>query len=318
MKTMKNNIYIKIQRLLIVLGISILGSVSLFAQQDPLYSQYLNNLVSVNPAYAGSSEFLNITTLHRQQWVGIDGAPQTSTLSMNTKLNAINVGIGFSLIYDALGPVKQTGIYTDYSYHVKVTNDLNLAMGLKAGFNNYYMNLIELISSSPDDHVALYGERRLFLPNLGLGLYLYSKHYYLGLSSPKLLENSLVKGTNVLGYANSEARHYFLMGAMLIDLNDFLRMKSSFMSRVVAGSPVSIELTNSFIIKDRLWIGGMYRYGDSIGGLVQYQISPQLRVGYAYDMTQSKLRNQTSGTHEIMITYDLIVSKQKVLSPRFF
>lgn len=314
LKDMKFSKYRK--KLFILTGI--LFCLNVFGQQDPLYTQYLNNLVSVNPAYAGSSENLSIICLNRQQWVGLEGAPKTASLSMNTPLKFVNVGLGLSLIYDELGPFKQTGIYVDYSYHVNVTHSMKLSMGVKGGFNNYNMNLKELISHSLDDHIAGFGERKLFLPNFGVGLYLHSKNFYLGLSSPKLLENSLVDNESTLEIVDREERHYFLMGASLITMTDFLKMKPSFMTRVVFGAPLSVELTNSFIINDRLWLGAMYRFGDSVGGLVQFQISPQLRVGYAYDMTQSKLRNESSGTHEIMLSWDFLLSNQRILSPRFF
>lgn len=291
---------------------------TVFAQQDPLYTQYLNNLVSVNPAYAGSSGSLSFISLHRQQWVGIEGAPTTLTFSTNTPWEKTNVGIGLSLVYDVVGPIKQTGVYIDYAYHVKITENLKLSMGVKGGFNSYQMDLVNLRSRSQDDHIASFGERKMFLPNFGIGLYMYSKNFYFGLSSPKVLENSLVEKENTLEYLNSEERHYFFMGAALLEITDFLKMKPSFISRVVAGAPVSLELTNSFIIRDRFWIGGMYRFGDSVGALVQVQLSPQIRIGYAYDMTQSKLRNQTTGTHEIMISYDLIRGNQRIISPRFF
>lgn len=303
---------------ILIAGLFLQCSVSLFAQQDPMYTQYLNNMVSVNPAYAGSRGTFNVLALNRIQWVGIEGAPQTMTLSINSPFNKYKVGLGFNLIYDVIGPLKQTGLYADYAYHLKINRNTKLAFGLKGGFNLFDANLTGLLGADHDNHVALYGDRKMFLPNFGVGTYLYSDHYYLGLSVPKLLTNSLTEDENTLQYVNEEERHYFLMGGLLMDVSDYIRFKPSFMTRVVSGSPASIELTGTFIFFDTFWLGGMYRFGDSVGGFVQFQISPQIKLGYAYDLTQSKLRNYNNGTHEVLVSYDLAFSRKKILSPRFF
>ena len=153
--------------LIIFFLLGIISSVS--AQQDPMFTQYMHNPVSINPAYAGSRGTLNIVSMHRRQWVGIDGAPKTLTLSVNSPFIKFNVGVGLSLIYDQIGPIKQTGIYADYSYHLRVTSKTKLAFGLKGGFNYYDVNLLNLIGTDGDDYVALYGARKMFLANIGIG-----------------------------------------------------------------------------------------------------------------------------------------------------
>jgi len=288
------------------------------AQQDPMFTQYMHNPVSINPAYAGSRGTLNLVAMHRQQWVGIDGAPKTLTLSVNSPFLNYNVGVGLSLIYEEIGPIKQTGIYADYAYHLKMTNTVKLAFGLKGGVNIYDINLLNLRGASNDDHVAMYGFRKLYLPNFGIGSYLYSDRFYIGFSIPKMLQNSLIPEANNLKYASKEERHIFIMGGFVTDISDNIKFKPSSTVRLVSGAPASAEFSAALLFHDQLWVGAMYRLGDSFGGMVKFDISPQLSVGYSYDLTNSALQPYNQGTHEIYISYDFAYRNRKTLSPRYF
>ncbi len=288
------------------------------AQQDPMFTQYMHNPVSINPAYAGSRGTLNVVAMHRQQWVGMDGAPKTLTLSVNSPFLNYNVGVGLSLIYDQIGPIKQTGIYADYSYHLKLTTDVKLAFGLKGGVNMYDINLLDLRGAEDDDLVALYGYRKMYLPNFGVGSYLYSDRFYVGFSIPKMLQNSLSDNQNTLNYVNREERHFFITAGFVANLSDNIKFKPSTVMRIVSGSPVSAELSGAFILNDRLWLGGMYRFGDSVGAMVKFDLTRQLSVGYSYDLTNSALSPYNQGTHEVYVSYDFAFRNRKVLSPRYF
>ncbi|MFA5329723.1 MAG: type IX secretion system membrane protein PorP/SprF [Prolixibacteraceae bacterium] len=288
------------------------------AQQDPMFTQYMHNPVSINPAYAGSRGTLNVVAMHRQQWVGMEGAPKTLTLSVNSPFLNYNVGVGLSLIYDQIGPVKQTGIYADYSYHLKLTNQVKLAFGLKGGVNMYDINLLGLRGSEDDDFVSLYGYRKLYLPNFGVGSYLYSDRFYVGFSIPKMLQNSLSDDENTLSYVNREERHFFITAGFVTNISDNIKFKPSTVMRIVSGSPVSVELSGAFILNDRLWLGGMYRFGDSVGAMVKFDLTRELSVGYSYDLTNSALSPYNQGTHEVYVSYDFAFRNRKVLSPRYF
>jgi type IX secretion system PorP/SprF family membrane protein len=288
------------------------------AQQDPMFTQYMHNPVSINPAYAGSRGTLNFVAMNRLQWVGMDGAPKTLTLSVNSPFMKYNVGIGLSLIYDEIGPTKQTGIYADYAYHLRVTTNVKLAFGLKGGVNIYDVNLLNLIGAQNDDHVALYGFRKMYLPNFGVGSYLYSDRFYIGLSIPKLLQNSLSDNQNTMVLANKEERHIFLTGGVVIDISENIKFKPSAILRMVSGSPISAELSAAFLLNDRLWLGGMYRFGDSVGAMVKFDLTNQLSVGYSYDLTNSGLQPYNQGTHEVYVSYDFAFKNKKILSPRYF
>lgn len=300
--------------LIAVFLLGILGSVS--AQQDPMFTQYMHNPVSINPAYAGSRGTLNIVAMHRQQWVGIDGAPTTLALSVNSPFLSYNVGVGLSLLYDELGPTRQTGIYADYAYHLKVTNRTKLAFGLKGGVNIYDIDLRDARGAEGDPYVALYGYRRLYHPNFGFGTYLYSDRFYLGLSIPKLLQNNLSDDKNTL--INKEERHYFFAAGVVLDVSDNIKFKPSTTIRIVSGAPVSAELSAAVLLHDRLWLGGMYRLGDSAGAMVKFDLTNQLSLGYSYDFTLSELRPFNQGTHEVYVSYDFAFRNRKTLSPRYF
>jgi len=295
--------------LLFLLGL--VGSVS--AQQDPMFTQYMHNPVSINPAYAGSRGTLNAVMMNRQQWVGIEGAPKTMTLSINSPFIGYNVGIGFSLLYDEIGPTKQVGIYTDYAYHLKVTTKVKLAFGIKGGFNMYDVNTLLLQGSQFEDNPKV---EKMYLPNFGMGSYLYSNRFYLGLSIPKMLQNSLTDNKNTI--LNKEERHYYFTGGLMIDLFENVKFKPSFTFRMVQGAPLSSEFSGALLLQNRLWLGGMYRYAEALGAMVKFDISNKLSLGYAYDMTLSRLGNYNQGTHEVYISYDIDFRNKKILSPRYF
>jgi type IX secretion system PorP/SprF family membrane protein len=222
------------------------------------------------------------------------------------------------LIYDEIGPVKQTGIYADYSYYLKVTNTVKLAFGLKGGVNIYDVNLLNLVGAENDDYVALYGYRKMYLPNFGVGSYLYSDRFYLGFSIPKLLQNSLSDDQNTMSLANKEDRYIFVTGGFVIDVSEHIKFKPSAIIRMVSGSPVSAELSGAFLLSDKLWLGGMYRFGDSVGAMVKFDLTSQLSIGYSYDLTNSGLQQYNQGTHEIYVSYDLAFKNKKIMSPRYF
>jgi type IX secretion system PorP/SprF family membrane protein len=310
---MKN---IKIQLLMLLLLVLGLNG---FAQQDPMYTQYSNNPLIVNPAYAGSRGFGNLTGVFRKQWVGINGSPTTTSLSYNAPIRRYDFAAGASLLYDALGPVTQTGFYLDYSYQIKFDQKSTLSLGLKGGFNYFYMNYSALNTIDPDDDVDILENESLFLPNFGVGAYYYSEKMYLGLSVPKLIRNSLEKKGNTIEHLNREEWHFFLMGGYIFNLTKNIDFKPSFMTRYANGAPLSLEVTATFMLYDKVWLGAMYRFGDSFGGLINWQITPKFNIGYSYDLTHSELRPFNRGSHEITLNYVFLRdSGKRILSPRFF
>ncbi|TLX70856.1 type IX secretion system membrane protein PorP/SprF [Labilibacter sediminis] len=286
------------------------------AQQDPMYSQYMFNSLSINPAYAGTREMLSLMLLARQQWVGFDGAPSTGTFSAHSPIYN-GMAAGASVIYDSYGPVKQTSFYIDYAYHLKMNETLKLSMGLKGGFNHYAVDYNSLDRTSNMDNAYASSVEQTMLPNFGFGLYLYSPKFYVGLSVPKLMENKYEDESDSYG-EGKEVRHYYSMAGTVFKMNEWFVLKPSVMTRLAEGSPFSIDFNLNSIFYDKLWLGAMYRLDDSFGGIAQYQFTPQFKVGYAFDLNTNALSSYHSGTHEVMIHYEFNFKKEKILNPRYF
>lgn len=293
----------------------LIGSRSL-AQQDPMYSQYMFNTLAFNPAYAGSAEVLTIMALSRHQWVGLDGAPATQTLLAHSPLKTEALAVGFTAITDKIGPSRQTSFHGDFAYRIRTTEDTQLSFGLKGGLAIHQADLASLTTVESDPaSVNMQGK---LLPNFGFGLFWHSNTYYVGLSVPKLLQNDLLELNNELITAATEKRHYFLIGGYVLDINRDLKFKPSFMLRTVEGAPLSLDLNANFLLGERIWFGAMYRVGNAFGLLGQYQITEQLRAGYAFDLTTTRIAAYNAGTHEIMLSYDLRFVQGKTISPRYF
>ncbi|MFC4818683.1 MULTISPECIES: type IX secretion system membrane protein PorP/SprF [unclassified Flavobacterium] len=287
------------------------------AQQTPQFTQYMYNTISVNPGYAGSREALTIVGLHRSQWVGMDGGPTTQTFSIHSPLRNEKVGVGFSFINDKLGYENFNYLYADFSYTINLSQETKMAFGVKGGFS--YYSIDEALFNDPDVYNDPYFQEKLnrWTPNIGAGIYVHQPRWYIGVSSPKLIENDY----NKLGsYVSFEQIHFYTIAGYVFDLNDSgsVKMRPTGLVKLTKGSPASYDATLSFLFNDKLWIGGSYRFEDSAGALVSFQLSKQLTIGYAYDYPMSDLKPYTSGSHEIMLMFDFKFDKSKYKSPRYF
>ena len=288
------------------------------AQQEPLYTQYMFNTVSVNPAYAGTRNAMNVLLLSRIQWVGIEGAPRSYNFTMHTPLNNYKMGVGFSVLADNHGPVNNYYLNFNYAYRVNITDKIILSMGLKGGIYNYYVGLNTLDVGETDD--AFTGElEKKYQPNAGLGFYLYSDRFYAGVAVPKMFQTDLGESTSATTNIGELKRHYFLMAGYIMDVNSDIKFKPSFIYKMVEGAPPSTDITAQFLYKEVYWLGATYRIGDAIAFLANVQVNNQLMVGYSYDFSVSNLSTFNNGSHEIIISYDFDgFLKNKVKSPRYF
>lgn len=293
-------------------------SVDSFAQQDPMYTQYMENLLTLNPAYAGSRDVLSAMVVSRNQWVSMPGAPDTRSFSIHSPFKETNTGVGFSFLSDEVGPIKQTGFYLDYSYTLHMGPKQSLSLGLKGGVNFYEAGLSDLLTNDPDDPTFADDINRKFLPNFGVGAFYYSSKFYLGLSVPKLIENKINKNSISTQGISKEEMHVFFMSGYVIDVNRIVKFKPSVLTKYVKNAPLALDLTGTFVFYDRLWLGAMYRFGESFGGLLQIQLTNQLKLGYSYDLPINKLGAYNNGTHEIMVVFDFDFGRGRVRSPRYF
>jgi type IX secretion system PorP/SprF family membrane protein len=297
-----------------ILTISVFAKVR--AQQDPQYTQYMYNMSVINPAYAGSKEAISGGLLYRQQWVNIDGAPTTGTFFIHSPVGK-QVGLGLSAINDRIGPVEETNVYADFSYTLNLGGEHKLAFGLKGGITIHNLDFSIVRPTLPDPSDGVFGSdpSSSFL-NLGTGVFYYTNKYYLSLSVPNMLKSRYLD-FNGREYG-SEVVHYFLTGGYVFDLNENLKFKPFGLLKTSINAPTSFDLSANFLMYDKLELGATYRNQDSFGGLVNFAITPNLRVGYAYDHITSDLRVAATSSHEVILLFDLNLSKKVSRSPRFF
>lgn len=289
------------------------------AQQEPLYTQYMFNTVSVNPAYAGTRNAMNMILLSRMQWVGLEGAPRTYNFTMHTPLNNYKMGLGFSIVSDKIGPVDNFYFNFNYAYRVNITDRMILSMGVKGGIYNYTVGLNELNVGSGSDASFQGNLEQKLQPNAGMGLYLYTNKWYAGFSIPKLIQTDLSGTQTTASNLSSLKRHYFLMAGYVFDVNEDIKFKPSFINKVVEGAPPSLDVTAQVLYQNKYWLGVSYRFGDALAFLANIQLNKQLMVGYSYDFSVSSLGSYNTGSHEIIISYDFDgFLKNKVISPRYF
>jgi len=290
-------------------------------QQLPQFTQYMYNTISINPAYAGSRETLSLVGLHRSQWVGIEGGPTTQTFSIHSPMRNENVGLGVSFINDKLGYENFAYIYADFSYTIQVSQETKLAFGIKGGFTNYFLDQELLTDPSVVNDLYFNDVSKRWSPNIGLGAFLHTDTWYLGLSAPRILNTDYNKGQNgQVSYVSLERVSYYFTGGYVFDLSETVKLKPAFMVKGTNGAPLSYDLTANFLFDEKFWLGAAYRLNESagaIGAIADWQVSRQWRIGYAYEHPVSDIRPYSDGTHEILLMFEVFKSK-RVKSPRYF
>jgi len=287
-----------------------------YAQQNPHYTQYMYNMNVVNPAYAGSKESISFGALYRKQWVNIDDAPTTFTFSGHAPVGS-NVGLGLSVISDKIGPVTEQNVFGDFSYTLKLNETDRLAFGIKAGVSFHQVGLRDIQSTLPDPSDGVFGEDiNDATLNIGAGIFYYSDKYYVALSVPNMAKSAHLD-YNGREYG-SDVSHYFLTGGYVFDLSYELKFKPSFMLKSAFNVTPSLDASANFLYMEKIELGATYRLEDSFGAMVNFAITPELRIGYAYDHIVSNLKISTPSSHEFIILYDLFTAKKASRSPRFF
>ncbi|WP_298500450.1 type IX secretion system membrane protein PorP/SprF [uncultured Algibacter sp.] len=288
------------------------------AQQLPQFTQYMYNTISINPAYAGSRETLSIVGLHRSQWLGLEGGPTTQTISIHSPLRNDRVGIGFSFINDELGYENFTYLYGDFSYTIPIGKKSKLAFGVKGGFTQYSIDQ-SFLDEVNDPFFIGFSNR--WTPNMGVGAYLHSNRWYVGLSAPRILNNDYINTSgDGIDYVALERVSYYFTAGYVFDLSETTKFKPAMLLKATNGAPLSFDITGNFLFNETFWLGASYRINESaaaIGGIADFQVTKQLRIGYAYEYPISEIRAYTSGTHEVLLMYEIFKSK-RIKSPRFF
>ena len=319
-----------------------------FAQQDAMFTKYMFNSLIFNPGYAGSRDHMYVGLLHRSQWVGVDGAPTTQTLTAHTPLKNERVGVGLSLINDEIGPTNTIGANLSYAYRIPVGEKSKLSVGLQAGLEQYSAKWSQLNISEPD---ATFGaDFTELLPNFGVGVYFYNKHFYAGASVPHLVENDLRENVDpdAPAFYARQVRHYYFTTGTAIPLNgDDLIFKPSLLVKAVGllksqskleefkdiGAPIELDIDLSLLFYETLWVGAAVRTAavqlqfdetkrkssfDSADIWASYFLNNGLRIGAAFDFPINALRNVTAGSFELMLGYEFNYKENKIATPRYF
>ena len=285
-----------------------------YAQQDAQFTQYMYNTININPAYAGSRGAMSIFALHRTQWVGLDGAPVTNTVSINTPLNSSNLGLGVSVINDKIGPTHENTISADLSYSIPTSETYKLSFGIKATANLFDLNVDELNpADATDPSLVNYNK---FSPNIGAGVYLHSDKAYIGLSIPNFIESNRYDDNDYRIF--KEKINYYLIAGYVFDLSSSVKFKPAILTKMVEGAPLQMDISGNFMFNDKITLGVAYRWSAALSAMVGFQISDGLYIGYGYDNETTNLKHYNSGSHEIFLRFEIFKNNDKITTPRFF
>ena len=286
-----------------------------FAQQDAQYTQYMFNTININPAYAGSRGVMSVFGLHRTQWVGLDGAPTTNTFSLNTPISNSNLGVGFSLVNDRIGPTSDNTISADISYTIPMNEVYKLSFGIKASGNIFNLDTDKLDPADATDP-NLQNFNNDFSPNFGAGIYLHSDKLYLGFSVPNFLQDSKYNDNDIAVF--QERMNFYFIGGYVFDIGSSVKFKPAVLTKMVTGAPLQVDASANFLFFDKLMLGGAYRWDAAVSAIAGFQVTDGLFIGYSYDMETTQLRRYNSGSHEVFLRFELFNKVSKMVSPRFF
>lgn len=307
------------KKIYIIASIFLLSIAKLNAQTESMYSQYMFNMLSVNPAYAGNREATNLNFFQRRQWAGIQGAPQTTSVSIDGSYSANKIGWGFQMYDDRLGVEKASGAKMILSTHLQVSQRGTLSAGLNIGLMNYRVDLLSVQGRYTPSDPAFYANLNKWLPDVGLGIFYNTNNFYAGISIPNVLR-SKVAAFDVMnsGIQKANSTHLYFTTGFVVNVNDDVKVKPSTMLKAVSGAPLQADFNTNVWLKDVIGIGASYRTGDAVIGILELQANESLKVGYAYDVTISPLKYYNNGTHEILLRYEFSNNKSKIKSTRYF
>lgn len=335
-QTMKHLHFVR-NRAIVIAMFCLMVSTKIYAQQEVMYSQYMFNTLAINPAYAGSRDVLSLTALGRYQWLerNIPGSPTTHSFSLDMPIKNEKMGIGLVAYNDALGVANNTGLNLAYAYRFKIGAKTTMSLGLQPTVTNVSLALSQVPIGVTD--YIFEDDRSRFMFNAGLGLFVSNDKSYFGFSVPQIIEQRITP--EIANSIGKIKRHYFAMMGFVVGKGNF-KIKPSTMLRYAFGSPLGIDGNVNFWYKDKISFGISGRKSqtvlsgqdniDAIVGMFELQLTPQLRLGYAYDYNNNRLNSKDSGnsplynkltgtpTHEWLLRYEFGYGKSKILTPRYF
>ena len=291
---------------------------SLYSQQLPQLTQFMDNNYVLNPAFAGMEDYYQVRTSIRNQWTGISDAPSTTILSIYGQQEE-NIGLGGVIFNDQFGPTSRTGGAVSYAYHLSLTEKVNLSLALSGGFTQFKIDKNGWNVANPNDPLTQGDVVVETVPDATFGFNFYSKDWYLGLAVPQLLTSNLnLLDDNLANALTSEqsgnlSRHIYVMGAYKFKANSKLELEPSFLLKSVAPTPMQFDFATRAIYDNKIWIGGSYRSTGDIGALLGYSVNDRYIIGYSYDILNSELADYSSGSHEFMLAIKLKTTTPKII-----
>lgn len=293
----------KINQYILTLALFLLVS-TVYGQQESNNTFYRDQMNIINPAHTGAGDMITITMATRNQWQGIKGAPETQSFSFGTPFSA-NSGLGLSITNDKTFVEKQTAIYVDYSYKLKLSESLDLYLGLKAGGNFLNVDVTSLETYSYDFDPYLIDSKQ-FNPNMGVGAYLRNEKYYLSVSAPRILNTERIKERAGIVTKATDKVHMYVSGGYDFKLSESAVLKPSFMMRYVSGAPVSTDFTATVEYLQKVEFGAAYRTDGTVSGIAIFRALKWMDVGYAYETTsKNEISNVSNGTHELFLKFNI-------------
>ncbi len=291
----------------------------LHAQTEPMYAQYMYNMLSINPAYAGNRDVLGLSAYYRQQWKGIPGAPRTASVSLDAPVGGTGIGIGGQFFNDQLGIEKYTGINGMLSQKIKVSETGTLSVGLSMSMMDYNADLTQVPNRFTSTDAAFNQNFKEWLFSVGIGIFYNTNNFYAGISVPRI---SLSRLSNVQmvtsNFQKTNEYHIFFTSGYVINYSDDIKIKPSFLLKAVAGAPLEVDLNTNIWLKNIIGLGASYRTGDAVLAMFELQANKQFRIGYAYEIPVSALNGYTVGTHELLLRYEFGRSNGNIKSTRYF
>ena len=277
--------------------------VNAFAQQEPLFTQYYENDMAINPAISGSKSYNPLTIQTRQQWLGFEGAPLTTNISYHGTLNNRSAMGGY-LMFDKANPSLQSNLHLNYAYHVPLNyNDVKLSFGLgaKLMYHNLDFNKEDLPGEDPAFSASAYDKT---FSDASSGVYLYGNNFYVGFSVSNMFQSSFNDEVKGSPYPNSEYRNYFGMGAYKFQvINNDWQFEPSILIRKIQYKKGLTDITTRIIFLENNWAGLAYRNNETFifsFGFAQNN----MHISYSYDHSFSdEITQYTYGTHELGISF---------------
>jgi type IX secretion system PorP/SprF family membrane protein len=303
----------------ILTALMILLTSSIFAQQDPMFSQYMFNKLAVNPGYAGSRELLSADILYRNQWVNVEGAPKTISASIHSPLVNPHLAVGMNVYNDQIGPMSYTGAMATFAYRLIFPKG-KLSFGLQAGVkNNGIVYSMFNVYNEDDPFYVQNTLKKKVIPDANFGVYYYTDNFYVGISSHQLLQNQTMVVEDTAGNSQFSKllRHFYGMTGIAIPLSENIVFRPSILAKFVTNAPPQLDINASFLFANTLWLGASYRTEKAMALIAEINIAQNFRIGYSYDMWFNELKAYNKGSHEIRLSYDFNVNK-RMLTPRYF